>query len=376
MADSTLSQDEIDALLQGAGVGQAQPAAPAAPSAPAQPVTPAASTEISPADIETFSNNMRESLKKVSVTLGILLGGKDVQIKDFKPNFADVQELKAGLPESGVMVKQDITGEASGVMAIIYNMDIAKYLIDLLLGGTGANPPAALDESHLAAARELTDQIFPGMSGDIMEKYGKKMNLAPTVTTVFNSPEELQISDFTDSILRVDLVINVENGAKEGNVFLLVNNSFLNALLAKKKEEEASIPSAASAPAAGAQISRQTVAPPPPQYGSPQQDVRPVSFGSLEQTPVQGMSGNINLLLDVPMEITVELGRSRKLVKDILALSQGAIIELDKMAGEAVDLLVNGKLIARGEVVVVGEENFGVRVTEIVSPYDRINSLK
>ena len=86
-------------------------------------------------------------------------------------------------------------------------------------------------------------------------------------------------------------------------------------------------------------------------------------------------TGNINLLLDVPMTLTVELGRTRQLVKDILGLGEGSIIELDKLAGEPVDLLVNGKLIARGEVVVI-DENFGVRVTDIVSPAERIAKMQ
>jgi flagellar motor switch protein FliN/FliY len=83
---------------------------------------------------------------------------------------------------------------------------------------------------------------------------------------------------------------------------------------------------------------------------------------------------DISLLLDIEMTMTVELGRTTRLVKDILGLGEGSIIELDKLAGEPVDLLVNGKLIARGEVVVI-DENFGVRVTDIVSQDERFKSV-
>jgi flagellar motor switch protein FliN/FliY len=85
-------------------------------------------------------------------------------------------------------------------------------------------------------------------------------------------------------------------------------------------------------------------------------------------------SGNIGLIMDVFMEMTVELGRTKKLIKEILAMGEGTIIELDKLAGEPVDILVNHKLIAKGEVVVI-DENFGVRVTEIVSPMERMNDM-
>jgi flagellar motor switch protein FliN/FliY len=102
--------------------------------------------------------------------------------------------------------------------------------------------------------------------------------------------------------------------------------------------------------------------------------VQPVQFASLQSGAPGTEQGNIGLLMDVFMEMTVELGRTRKLVKDILTIGEGSIIELDKLAGEPVDILVNHKLIAKGEVVVI-DENFGVRVTEIVSPMERMSEL-
>ncbi|MDR1837154.1 MAG: flagellar motor switch protein FliN [Treponema sp.] len=104
-------------------------------------------------------------------------------------------------------------------------------------------------------------------------------------------------------------------------------------------------------------------------------NVQPVQFPNLMQ-PKLGPheTGNIGLIMDVSMEMTVELGRTRKLIKEILGMGEGTIIELDKLAGEPVDILVNHKLIAKGEVVVI-DENFGVRVTEIVSPMERINDM-
>ena len=105
-------------------------------------------------------------------------------------------------------------------------------------------------------------------------------------------------------------------------------------------------------------------------HGMPQlgpANVQPVQFPGLNQQQLGAHeSGNIGLIMDVFMEMTVELGRTRKLIKDILGMGEGTIIELDKLAGEPVDILVNHKLIAKGEVVVI-DENFGVRVTEIVS---------
>jgi flagellar motor switch protein FliN/FliY len=104
-------------------------------------------------------------------------------------------------------------------------------------------------------------------------------------------------------------------------------------------------------------------------------NVQSVQFPSLMPSRASPQeTGNIGLIMDVSMEMTVELGRTRKLIKEILGMGEGTIIELDKLAGEPVDILVNHKLIAKGEVVVI-DENFGVRVTEIVSPMERINEM-
>lgn len=84
---------------------------------------------------------------------------------------------------------------------------------------------------------------------------------------------------------------------------------------------------------------------------------------------------DIDFLLDIPLEVCVELGRSRMQIKDLLQLGQGSVVELEKLAGEPMEVIVNGRLIARGEVVVVNEK-FGVRLTDIVSPSERIRQLK
>jgi flagellar motor switch protein FliN/FliY len=103
--------------------------------------------------------------------------------------------------------------------------------------------------------------------------------------------------------------------------------------------------------------------------------VRPIQFGDLHSTQSFEEPGNLNLLLDVPLEISVELGSTKMRIKEILELGIGSVIELDRLAGELVDILVNGKLIAKGEVVVI-DENFGVKITDIVSPFERVNNLQ
>jgi len=126
------------------------------------------------------------------------------------------------------------------------------------------------------------------------------------------------------------------------------------------------------------QMPMQQQPPQPNHYGNAGRNVnvQPVQFGNLQNGGYgQADENNLGLLMDIPLKVTVELGRTQKQIKDILELSQGSIVELDKLAGEPVDILVNNKLIAKGEVVVI-DENFGVRVTDIVSQWDRIQNLQ
>ena len=103
-------------------------------------------------------------------------------------------------------------------------------------------------------------------------------------------------------------------------------------------------------------------------------NVQQLQYPNLQAGLNAGEQGNISLIMDVFMEMTVELGRTKKTIKDILGMGEGTIIELDKLAGEPVDILVNHKKIAKGEVVVI-DENFGVRVTEILSPMERVTDI-
>ena len=113
----------------------------------------------------------------------------------------------------------------------------------------------------------------------------------------------------------------------------------------------------------------QQAAPPPPPAA------RFEELKNDENAAAASAARDMDFLLDIPLEISVELGRTRMLIKDLLQLGQGSVVELEKIAGEPMEILVNGKLVARGEVVVVNEK-FGVRLTDIISPTERIRQLK
>lgn len=106
----------------------------------------------------------------------------------------------------------------------------------------------------------------------------------------------------------------------------------------------------------------------------PEDAARPASFSQLKHESA-GIIGNLDMILDIPVTISVEMGRTRMVVKDLLQLSQGTVVELEKLAGEPMEILVNGRLIAKGEAVVINEK-FGIKLTDIVSAVERINNLK
>lgn len=102
---------------------------------------------------------------------------------------------------------------------------------------------------------------------------------------------------------------------------------------------------------------------------------KPYEFSDLNETSAGKQNGNMDFVLDIPLEITVELGRTRMLINDLLKLGQGSVLELTKSAGETMEVLANNKLIARGEVVVLNEK-YGLRLTEIISPIERIERMQ
>ncbi len=105
------------------------------------------------------------------------------------------------------------------------------------------------------------------------------------------------------------------------------------------------------------------------------QAVGETNFKELKSEKKDGAARDIDFLLDIPLEVTVELGRTKILIKDLLQLGQGSVVELEKIAGEPMEILVNNKLVAKGEVVVVNEK-FGIRLTDVLSPAERISQIK
>ncbi len=378
MSDGSLSQDEIDALLQGTDTIEMDTSAGAGPS-------PMSDAE---------RNALQEMLRGVTESQGSnlsILTGKTVTIGDPAVKIRSPQEILSGQPDDVVDVRVDFTDGIQGDHSYIVPATIASTIAGLMMG----QPGAELDEASLSAVAEAVSQITGTAATAIGTRISRVVKTAPP-DLHRTRRQQVRVPD-GDVCVTVDYPISIE-GLPTATLTEVFSLSLATEVLSLASGSDAPEPAAAFGGAAQAprQAAARSAAPQGggfgggqggfqqtfgQAFGAPAQgpamappNVQPIQFANLQSAPVGGEQGNIGLLMDVYMEMTVELGRTRKRIKDILGIGEGTIIELDKLAGEPVDILVNHKLIAKGEVVVI-DENFGVRVTEIVSQIDRMNEL-
>ncbi len=344
MGDGSLSQDEIDALLQGAediGVGSD-------PMGGMDMAPPAGS--LSMADHTNFQGVLVSAISAVAPSLSGYLGGKNIVLSNPVIESRDSGALKSGFAGKFVQVTMDYGGALTGKNVVIFNYGDAGSISSLMMGDAGGAAPAELTEAHKSTIQEFSNQFISSMSTQFSSKLGGTINTTPAIVSVANSPAELQIPGGEMVKVTYDMVID---GVLNSKLYHIVDLGI----------------AASFSGGGGAAAPQQQFQP-----QAPQTQISSVRFPQIGEGMAAGGFGDISLLLDVEMTMTVELGRTSKLVKDILGLGEGSIIELDKLAGEPVDLLVNGKLIAKGEVVVI-DENFGVRVTDIVSQDERFKTV-
>ncbi len=375
MSDGSLSQDEIDALLQGTDTIEMDTSAGSGPS----PMS------------EAERNALQEMLRGITESQGSnlsILTGKTVTIGDPSVKVRAVSEILGGQPEDVVDVRVDLTDGLQGEHSYIVPASIAGTIAGLMMGQQGGE----LDEASLSAVAEAVSQITGTAATAIGNRVGRVVKTAPP--DLRRTRRQQARVPQGDVCVTVEYPISIE-GFPATTLTEIFSLSLASEILSLAGGSEAAQPAAAfgaAAPAGrpAARGAARSSQPAPDAgfqqtfgqaFGGPAQgpamappNVQPIQFANLQGAPASGEQGNIGLLMDVYMEMTVELGRTRKRIKDILGIGEGTIIELDKLAGEPVDILVNHKLIAKGEVVVI-DENFGVRVTEIVSQMDRMNEL-
>ncbi len=392
MGDGVLSQDEINALLSG-GV----------PDAPAGEPSSGGGGELSEQEMDTIGEVANISMGSAATTLFSLVN-KKVEISTPVVSETDWAGLAAGYDKSCVVVRIGYTKGLDGSNILVLKEDDVKVITDLMMGGDGTNIDGEISELHLSAISEAMNQMMGASATSLSSMLNKMVDISPPNATLTDlatiDPGEIdeflkenfvriafkmEIGDLVNSEMMQLYPISL---AKEMCAAVLNNmetdsNSTVDDGVAPTPAPApaaAPAPEPAPAPAAAAgaapppmpqmdpnMMQGQPMMAPPYMYApQPTVNVQPAQF-----TPfgpgfsAQFAQENIDLILDVPLEVTVELGRTNKTIQDILDFAPGTIIELNKIAGEPIDVLVNGKYVAKGEVVVI-EESFGVRITEII----------
>ncbi|MFP7732810.1 flagellar motor switch phosphatase FliY [Priestia aryabhattai] len=376
MNDDMLSQDEIDALLKGTSS-----------------LDGFSETNKSSQVDNYFTEMEKDALGEIgnisfgssATALSALLNQK-VDITTPFVSLVHKDELRDEFPNPHVAVQVQYTEGFSGTNLLVIKHEDAAVISDFMLGGTGENPTEIMDEIKLSAVQEAMNQMMGSAATSMSTVFQKKIDISPPSLDILN----IQKGEGTGLIPQDDVFVKISFNLKVGtlidsNIMQLLSISFAKSLV-----EELLVPSAEDTAAfieKESDFNEKQTEPPAAEYIQPEEtqqaepghipvDVQPASFSEFEHvSSTQADSRNLEMLLDIPLQVTVELGRTKRTVQEILALSSGAIIELDKLAGEPVDILINSKLIAKGEVVVI-DENFGVRVTDIISQRDRIQKLK
>jgi len=380
MSDGSLSQDEIDALLQetdnleidsgfGGGV---------------EPLSEAEKNQV----LQLLGGIVASQASNLSI-----LTRKTVNLEPPTLELLSGEDVLEQLPEEVVDVKLDFGEGLKGEHSYVLDNQTAQALAGLMMGQSGVE----LDDAALSAVAEALSQIAGPAATEIGNQSGKTVKTLPP-DFVQVGKEQVRVPQ-GEAVVKLEYPLMIE-GEAPAKLVELFSLSLVKEIAAAVGEPAAA-PAGARAAFAGQGAGGQHAAMGGPgggggggpagiqqtfgqSFGVPQgpgagmsqppPNVQPVQFANLQSPSLAGEQGNIGLLMDVFMELTVELGRTKKLIREILGIGEGTIIELDKLAGEPVDILVNHKLIAKGEVVVI-DENFGVRVTEIVSPIQRMSDL-
>lgn len=423
MAD--LTQEEIDALLNGAA---SEPAA--SDSASNEEASSVLSDDLlSSMEKDALGEIGNISMGSAATTLSVLLGHK-VNITTPTVSVDTMSTIQNQYPMPYLVVEVGYVIGINGNNILAIQASDASIIADLMMGGDGLNPQEELNDIHMSAVGEAMNQMMGTVATSLSTMFNKKIDISPPKVNLIDLGAEDKITDLvnndepvvkTSFRMEVDGLIDSEimqilplDVAKEMVSFLMGGGAEAEAQEAPAPAPEpAPAPVApepapvAAAPAQAAPAPQpaapQYVAPQQPQYAAPTQQpqytappmgaqpvyappayannvvssgvpVQNAQFAPLTNEPVEVNAANISLIQDVPLQVTVELGRTKKSIREILEFSTGSIIELDKLAGEPVDIHVNGQLTAKGEVVVI-DENFGVRITEIVSPMERVQSL-
>ncbi|MBO5488346.1 MAG: flagellar motor switch phosphatase FliY [Eubacterium sp.] len=392
--DGMLSQEEINTLL---GSMEAE-SAPSEDTKSDPIVEVAESEKLTPEEKDALGEIANISMGTAATTLSILVNNR-VDITTPSVSYTTIDDMSEEYLTPCVFIYISYRAGLQGNNVLILKEHDVKVITDLMMSGDGTNTDGELTELHLSAICEAMNQMMGSAATSMSSMINEMVDISPPTATKIDFREgmvdelsELAGQTFAKVSFRMEIGDLVDSQIVQlypVEFARTIYKKFMNVSLGTAAEPEpAPEPEPQmQEPIQQVQPVQQNPQPATPQqqpamgmqqqpmagmqqmYAVPPQDIsiQPAQFQNFTAMPnLEGVAPeNIDLIMDVPLEVTVELGRTSKSIKEILDFSPGTIIELDKLAGEPVDVLVNSKFVAKGEVVVI-EESFGIRVTEII----------
>lgn len=384
--DGVLSQEEISALLNGG----------------ADSGMDGNAEKLTPDEIDIIGEVSNISMGTAATTLFSLVNRK-VDISTPVVTIANWDDIVDAYERPCVFIRIAYTVGLDGSNLLVLRENDVKIITDLMMGGDGTNTDVELGELHLSAISEAMNQMMGSAATSLSSMLDKMIDISPPSADLVDLKDTLDGSNIDDFLAHefVKISFKMEIGdLVNSEIMQLYPFSFAKDMCSAlaQKAESAPVQAEAPAPEPPQAAPQGTPQPATPQPGMMQPGMMPQQMSAMQpmmgmpmnnnmpqmyaQQPVnvqpaqfQAFTGdydpiaqqeNIGLIMDVPLDVSVELGRTSKLIHDILEFAPGTIIELNKIAGEPIDVLVNGKYVAKGEVVVI-EESFGVRITEIIN---------
>ncbi|MDO4719296.1 MAG: flagellar motor switch phosphatase FliY [Peptostreptococcaceae bacterium] len=396
MISGMLSQEEIDALMSG-------------PQEASSETAPQEESGLNEMEIDAIGEIGNISMGTAATTLFTLLGHK-VQITTPRVTQTTIAEIAEKYPLPFIAVQVDYTVGVRGTNLLILKEEDVKIITSLMLGGDGrTDVPEELNEIHLSAISESMNQMIGSSSTSLSEMIGTKIDISPPVVSRVNFNEnqlDPSLLSKEEAIVCISFRMTVGD-LIDSNIMQILPMDFVKKLVDKMMNgasyEEEPQPMAASLQKTPEPERREesikTLQPEPEEIHIPQLDleeeyeeeyyeeaprrekeqtvnVKQASFASFDggKRKVRQLPENIDLIKDVMLKVTVELGRTTKQIDEVLQFTPGSILELDRPVGEPLDVMVNGKKVATGEVVVI-DENYGIRITDIIKVDKRLKTI-
>jgi len=379
MSDGFLSQDEIDSLLNGGSDSNDKK-------------EEKRDDVLSDIEKDLLGEIGNISMGSASTALSTIIN-QQVNITTPVVSITTLKELRSTFEMPNIALDVKYTSGIVGENLLVMRIIDAAVIANLMMGGDGHTEVETLSEIELSAVSEAMNQMIGSAATSMATMLLREVNISPPTSEILDSETTVLTSGITDDELIVEVafklkigdlvdssimqVLPIETAKKISSIMMGVQGGDSSQAATKKEQ-----PARAETTKTVQEVYTEPQPKETVQYveerhervNQPPVEVQKAAFQPLQQSQAYSAPKNIDLIMDVPLEISVVLGRTRKNIRDILNLGTGSLVELDKLAEEPVEILVNGKKVAYGEVVVV-DENFGVRITSIVSNEERVRSL-